>query len=58
MNNRFPLGSLCQAASAWSLPLPLLIGAASVVALLFSKTSVREHFCLHQNREIPITAVV
>ncbi|HEU5198551.1 MAG TPA: class I SAM-dependent methyltransferase, partial [Ktedonobacterales bacterium] len=34
MNNRFSPGALIQAASAWSLPLPVLIGAASVVALL------------------------
>lgn len=34
MNNCFHPGSLIQAASAWSLPLPVLIGAASVVALL------------------------
>ncbi|HEX6778898.1 MAG TPA: class I SAM-dependent methyltransferase [Ktedonobacterales bacterium] len=34
MNHRFTLGTLIQAASAWSLPLPLLIGAGGVVVLL------------------------
>jgi SAM-dependent methyltransferase len=34
MNNRFPPGALIQAASAWSLPVPLLIGAVGVVVLL------------------------
>lgn len=34
MYNHVPPGALIQAASAWSLPLPLLIGAGAVIVLL------------------------